>query len=371
MDKLFNSITILYVEDDEFTTEMIKRRIGSKFLNFHYAKDGKEGLKLYKKYTPEIVITDLYMPNINGLNMAKEMKKISNEVKIIITTAYSQEDYLMEAIDIGIDAYIKKPIEPIKLLDKIKEYVLVINHKKEIEEKNKILINNALIVAKSEILQDIAHHWRQPLNLLAILLQNYQLDLDLGDIKVKEAKNVISKSLDTINSLSSTINFFTTSFKQNPNTKLDIKKLFLNIAELLKATMLDYNIKLNFESEDNLYVYGLKQEFIQVILAILNNAKEAFIINNIENNRLIEINIISVDKNITIEIKDNAGGIKDEIKGEIFNPYFSTKRDMNGTGLGLYIVKIIIEKSLKGTISLESKNNQTVVTVSIPSYCED
>lgn len=368
MSEFLKSISVLYVEDDEFIANMISKRLKNKFANFFIAQNGEDGLKLFKEYTPEIVITDICMPKVNGLDMAKEIKKITKDVKIILLTAYSKEDYLMEAIDIGVDSYIKKPVETRKLLSEIEKFALIISQKKEIEEKKHLLINNAAIVAKSEILQDIAHHWRQPLNLLSILLQNYEWELDRGEATKEHAKEVISKALNTIHTLSNTINFFSTSFKASQKDILNLKKLFLNIDELTKASLEDADIKVSFECESDLSIYGIANEFIQIIIAILNNSKEAFFINNKQDNKIINISATKIVDEIIISIKDNAGGIKDEVIDKIFDPYFSTKKERNGTGLGLYMVKTIIEKSFSGNINLISKDEKTEIKISIPLY---
>jgi len=114
MEKLKNS-TILYIEDDEITRENISSFLKRKCKNFFVACDGKEGLELFEKYTPDIIITDIEMPNLDGLSMAKKIRKKSTSTQIIITTAYASQEYLIEAVNLHLIKYIVKPISLPKL----------------------------------------------------------------------------------------------------------------------------------------------------------------------------------------------------------------------------------------------------------------
>jgi DNA-binding response OmpR family regulator len=114
MQKLKNS-TILYIEDDEITRENISSFLKRKCKNFFQACDGKEGLELFEKHSPDIIITDIEMPNLDGLSMAKKIRKKSPSTQIIITTAYASQEYLLEAVNLHLIKYIVKPISLPKL----------------------------------------------------------------------------------------------------------------------------------------------------------------------------------------------------------------------------------------------------------------
>lgn len=114
MEKLKNS-TILYIEDDEITRENISAFLKRKCKELFVACDGKEGLELFEKHNPNIVITDIEMPNLDGLSMAKKIRKQSASTQIIITTAYTSQEYLMEAVNLHLIKYIVKPISLPKL----------------------------------------------------------------------------------------------------------------------------------------------------------------------------------------------------------------------------------------------------------------
>ena len=124
-------------------------------------------------------------------------------------------------------------------------------------------------------------------------------------------------------------------------------------------------IKLDIDIDSEITYFGYKNELSQVLLSILNNSKDALIENTISN-RLINISLIQSKNNLLIIIEDNAKGIKESILGNIFDPYFSTKNTKNGTGLGLYMSKIIINEHFKGNISANNRNDGLEIVIKIP-----
>lgn len=114
--ELFKNITLLYVEDDLMTQEEVSFFLKRYVKELYVANNGVEGLELFKKHNPDMVITDIQMPIKNGLVMAEEIYKINPAVPIAVTTAYSDSEYLMNAIELGIDKYIIKPINMIEIL---------------------------------------------------------------------------------------------------------------------------------------------------------------------------------------------------------------------------------------------------------------
>lgn len=115
-----SKLTILFVEDEQDLREALESAIGDEFFKFIVARDGDDGLKKFKKYKPDIVITDIMMPVVDGLSMAKEIKNISKQTPIVILSAFSEKERLLSAIDVGIDKYLIKPIDPDELLKALK-----------------------------------------------------------------------------------------------------------------------------------------------------------------------------------------------------------------------------------------------------------
>ena len=115
MGKL-DSLTVLFVEDEKELRNALESAIGDEFAKFVVARDGDDGLKKFKKFKPDIVITDILMPIRDGLEMAKDIKQISRETPIIVLSAFSEKERLLKAIDVGIDKYLIKPIDPDELM---------------------------------------------------------------------------------------------------------------------------------------------------------------------------------------------------------------------------------------------------------------
>ena len=138
MNKL-SRIKVLYVEDDEFIREELVETLEFDVNELFIAENGEEGLKLFKDKNPDLVITDVKMPKMNGLEMAKEIKKLSPTTPIIITTAFSDSDYLSKAIEIGVNRYVVKPIDIDKLYEAMEELATILLYQKEQEIQNRYL----------------------------------------------------------------------------------------------------------------------------------------------------------------------------------------------------------------------------------------
>ena len=126
-NKLLKNLKILFVEDEENISKSLKNAIGDEFRSFIIANDGVEGKELLQKIKPDVVISDITMPNMDGLEMSKELKKINPDTPIIILSAYSDKDKLFSAIDVGVTKYFLKPYDPDELLNYIIEIAPTLN----------------------------------------------------------------------------------------------------------------------------------------------------------------------------------------------------------------------------------------------------
>ena len=131
------AISILYVEDEEVTRSAVARMLKRRVLTVYEAENGREGLDLYKQYRPDIVISDIRMPLLDGMEMSKEIKSLDKNSKIILTTAHSDASILINSIEVGIDKYIMKPLDMASLFSSVEKCVENIMLEKKIQQQNK------------------------------------------------------------------------------------------------------------------------------------------------------------------------------------------------------------------------------------------
>src|SRR5574340_1476985 len=130
-------ISILYVEDEELTRSAVSRMLKRRVLNVYEAENGQEGLNLYRQHRPDIVISDIRMPVLDGMEMAKEIKALDKNSKIILTTAHSDASVLINSIDVGIDKYIMKPLDMAVLFSSVEKCAEIIMLEKKVQQQNK------------------------------------------------------------------------------------------------------------------------------------------------------------------------------------------------------------------------------------------
>jgi len=248
------------------------------------------------------------------------------------------------------------------LFEERKQYQKTLEKRIEEEvEKNKkqqlTIMQKNRLAQMGELLNMIAHQWKQPLNNLVllnqILIHKYE-DKKLTDKDIEFFK---INSKEEINYMSNIINNFINFFKKDDEiVYFSINHAIKNTIDLIKPILDKNKIKLRIISNEEYYIYGYPKSISQTILNILNNSIEAFEKNDIQN-KLITISISKYSQDIIIEISDNAGGIDEDIIDNIFDPYFTTKIDKHGTGLGLFISKTLIENHFNSKLDVENIQN--------------
>jgi signal transduction histidine kinase len=202
-----------------------------------------------------------------------------------------------------------------------------------------------------EMIGNIAHQWRQPLSAVAAIVQDLEDAYDYNELDKEYLENSIEKSMEQLEYMSRTIDDFRNFFKPNNCKKeFSIKESMEKGVGFLEKSFFNNGIKLELNIDDDCIFSGFPNQFSQVILNILNNAKDA-LLENLKTDRNLSIDCYKKNDKIHIEISDNAGGINPEYINKIFDPYFSTKEQGKGTGVGLYMAKVIIEKHMNGSIS--------------------
>ena len=224
-------------------------------------------------------------------------------------------------------------------------------------QQEKRLSNELKVTAMSEMLSDIAHHWRQPLGVISATVSYITLSIELNEKITDEQLIEYSENvMKNVMYLSNNIDDFTRFFHSN-NEKLEsfnIKECIIQSKELFCERIKENNIKFVFDLLDCEIKY-IKTLFSQLLLNFHNNTFDAIVSNEIDNNsRYIFVTLHKTDEEIQLIIKDSANGVKEEIIDKIFDPYFTTKHKSTGTGNGLYMAHQIITKHLLGEIEVHN-----------------
>lgn len=228
---------------------------------------------------------------------------------------------------------------------------------KELHDKDEMMIAQSRNAAMGEMISMIAHQWRQPLSVISMGANNIMADIELEILDEKNLKNISEEIIIQTNELSNTIDDFRNFFQPKKEKEyISVNNIINDAIKIIKTSLDHNNVELHTSLIDTKKINTYSRELLQVILNILKNAKEMFVENNVEK-RDIFIDVIEHQNHLEVEIKDNAGGIPQNVLSKIFDPYFTTKNEQNGTGLGLYMCKIIVEKHLDGELIASNWNN--------------
>ena len=270
----------------------------------------------------------------------------------IITAIFVYRQYFIIKLNKRLKNLVNIKTNRLKIMNK----KLAIRIKKELDkhqEKDRILAQQQKMVAMGQMIENIAHQWRQPLSVISTSASGLKLKKQLNILEDEELIKSIDKIVDTAKYLSDTIDDFRYFFKpQKDKTKFSLAKNIEKSLSFLEATLKENSIKVEFDYED-IDIIAYETELIQVFINIINNSKDAFIEKKIED-RVIFISIKKFPNRILIEIKDNAGGVEEDILDKVFEPYFTTKHQYNGTGIGLYMSNQIIKTHLNGDIFMKN-----------------
>ena len=250
------------------------------------------------------------------------------------------------------------------------EASLHLSIKKEVNKNKKqqlLMLQQNRLAQMGEMISMIAHQWRQPLNHLSLInqtLYHQYINHKLNDEKVEAFKK---KSNITIQQMSSTIDDFRNFFSpEKSKTIFCVNDVITHVLDIVSPMLKHKFIKVIFKNEAEYYAYGFPNELGQSILNIVYNAQDALNEKEITD-KYIEILLFRNADTIILSIHDNAGGVPEEIIEKVFNPYFSTKSNKNGTGLGLYISKIIIEEHMNGKLLISNKKNGACFKIYLPT----
>jgi signal transduction histidine kinase len=237
----------------------------------------------------------------------------------------------------------------------------------EVEYQKAMLFQQSKLAAMGEMIDNIAHQWRQPLNMLGVIIQDLEYNYKSGKIDQKYLHSTTTDSMEQILFMSQTIEDFRNFVKPDQkNGPFDLNHSIEQALHLLSGMFKTHNIHVDISYSDlPITIVGSESEFKQVIINILHNARDALIENNIISPTIV-IRIIEDTTHVSVTFYDNGGGISSEIIERIFEPYFTTKEEGKGSGIGLYIAYSIIRMKMGGRINVSNIEDGTLFTITLP-----
>jgi PAS domain S-box-containing protein len=273
-------------------------------------------------------------------------------------------------------------------------------------EQEQLLVQKSKLADMGEMIRSIAHQWKQPLSAVNMLVQDMINTYENGGLTKDYIHWVHDTAVEQISYMTETINDFMSFLRPSDKSaifslddalipalkifshqvlshdlviemKCSWRKGVQNIQPLVKRMQTEPvdSVETDKTSQSNVLIYGHHNEFMQVLLNIFNNSKDAISLakrkKRLSENGKISINLKDLGERISIEIEDNGGGIPEEIQPLVFEPYFTTKNKEDGSGIGLYMVKAIIENNMKGEVKLRNGEKGAILSIILDKHKEE
>ena len=301
--------------------------------------------------------------NIFGLLILSMLTRLYRSKVDEYETTLSMQKKMLETFNSALEANVAQKTAELRELNNSLE-IKVQEKVDEVKEQEKMLIAQSRLAAMGEMLSMIAHQWRQPLATMTLMISNAKIASMMAESPSKESK-MLDEISDTLVYLSDTIDDFQTYFEpQKKSETIEISKLLERVVHFTKTRFRMNNIALFTSGKTDITIETYGSELVQILINLLNNAVDA-IIETSPAVKHIMISCTERDDNLLLVVEDSGGGIPDDIISRVFEPYFSTK-SKNGTGLGLYMAKMIIENHIGGHINVKNGQSGAVFTILLP-----
>ncbi len=393
---------ILLVDDQESVRTMLSRVL--KYHNFatYTADGGKMALEMMAEERFDVVVTDYKMPGMNGMELIEKIKELYPETEVLIMTAYASVDGVVSALRAGAFDFLLKPfnlelvlssvqraLQKKRLEEQLKNYqesleemveqrtaeIHKLNQKLEhriatevakSREKDHLILRQYRYAAMGEMMSNIAHQWRQPLAALGLIIDDIKDAFRFGELDEQYIDLCVQNSRQITSQLSKTIDEFRTFFKSDSNQHhFSLNQSIKKVLSLVESTLEDKEIKLELNLSEEISIYGYPGDFEQALMNIVDNSRDALLSRWVSFPGIL-ISCRKSDKKVSIFVRDNAGGVDEEIAHKIFEPYFTTKDQGKGIGVGLYMAKTVIEKNMNGRLDFCNTEEGAEFRIDLP-----
>jgi CheY-like chemotaxis protein len=376
-----NKNMILVVDDTPSNLQVLGDLLELEGHDVLLASSSYEGLeKARLSPAPDLILLDVMMPGMDGYEVCRQLKSDvdTKDIPVIFITGMSDKINEEKGLKLGAVDYIHKPFSLSLVSARVRNQLDLQSHRNhltnlveqrtaelaalnaeleqrvadEVEksiQKDHLMFQHARLAAMGELLSHIAHQWRQPLNHLGLAIQSLPLDFEDGGLDGHKLKEFVDDTMGILGYLSRTIDDFRNFFAiEHSRTKFDPCQMTEKTIALIRTGFEQLGISVILVKQGSKPIMGYSDEFSQVVMNFLTNAKDILLERNVRK-PMIEIRCYYEDGIDCISVRDNGGGIREEILDKIFDPYFTTKFSSQGAGIALYMAKMIIEKHMGGS----------------------
>ena len=307
---------------------------------------------------------ELYIPSRDIFNYAlKKIEKLDIELIAPQHGSLVKREYVASLIEkmknLECGLHVEKTYHA-KLVDTVKKLEQEV---KENQKKDRLLMEQSKLAQMGEMMNMIAHQWRQPLNVVAASALNLSLLNSIGSLDDDELEKTTTFIQEQVQKMSETINDFMEFNKETSQDEIVLSESVINVKKMIMSQLVNRSILLEIDIDDSITVFHNKTSIEHSLMNIVGNARDAYDNYEGENEKVIKIYAKNYEHSVSLFIEDNAGGIPKKIINKIFNPYFTTKEQGKGTGIGLYMTKKMIEEVEKSSIDVESIDGKTIFQI--------
>ena len=343
---------ILVIDDSSFSRNLLKKVLTRYNFQVETKSTGKNIEKFIKEFNPHLILVDIEMPEIDGFEVIKNIRKVNILTPIIaISGAHNSQNEILTMLKNGANDFISKPFTIESMIIKIEQFIriedmysdlskanvklkeLVKTKENELKLQEEAMIKQSKQAIMGEMIDYIIHQWRQPLNIMELQLLNFEL----SNQDNKEALECTTNMSAKISELNEIIGEFRSFFRDDIIEHINLKDELFKITNMIKDLLIKNSVSIDIQGDD-IFIDFNKNNLKHIMFILINNSIDAFNEKEIKERKIT----IKIEDNKLI-YEDNAGGIPIEIRDKIFNYNFTTKID--GTGIGLYIVKTLLNKN--------------------------
>jgi len=375
---------LLIVDDTPATLKLLSDFLLAEGYLARPINNGELALRSAALEPPEVILLDIRMPGMDGFEICRRLKEEERlmEIPVIFISAASDLEDKVKAFQAGGVDYITKPFQREEVIARVKTQVALSRSRQEMKRLNEtleqrvceevaknreqdfILNQQSRLAAMGQMIHNIAHQWKQPINALSIMLGNLKEDYAARELSPEGFGETLKQARSVLERMSATIDDFCNFFRPDRGASVfDIGHAVEQALSIMAASLKNHQIEVVTSVAAGLRAHGYPNQFAHAVLNLIANAKEAIQESEMADGR-IEIRLVEEGGKGRLTVQDNGGGIPEEILAKIFDPYVTTKTA--GSGIGLYMTKMIIERNLQGAIEAANRDDGAFFIVSLP-----